>query len=109
MCYMTQISLGRPRDLFSREYLRSTLQVWVLWFGVAFTYYGMVLASAEILRVRNEESKYLTFWTIANWMSKNCQKLDIFSKKLTKIVIFCNKIANGNFVEKKTIFVNLKI
>ena len=25
---------------------------------------------------------------IAKWMSKNCQKLDIFSKKLAKIVIF---------------------
>ncbi|RUS79771.1 hypothetical protein EGW08_012487, partial [Elysia chlorotica] len=47
--------LGRPRDLLSREYLRSTLQVWVLWFGVAFTYYGMVLASAEVLRLRNSE------------------------------------------------------
>ncbi|CAG5123519.1 unnamed protein product [Candidula unifasciata] len=49
------ISLGRPRDLLSREYLRSTLQLWVLWFGIAFTYYGMVLASSEVLRVRNEE------------------------------------------------------
>ncbi|XP_005108859.2 putative transporter SVOPL [Aplysia californica] len=50
-----EITLGRPRDLFSREYLRSTLQVWLLWFGVAFTYYGMVLASAEVLRVRNKD------------------------------------------------------
>ena len=33
-------------------------------------------------------------------MSKNCQKLDIFSKKLTKIVNIFNKIANDNFVEK---------
>ncbi|GFO32724.1 synaptic vesicle 2-related protein [Plakobranchus ocellatus] len=50
-----EIPLGRPRDLFSREYLRSTLQTWVLWFGVAFTYYGMVLASSEVLRLRNAE------------------------------------------------------
>ena len=35
-------------------------------------------------------------------MSKNYQKLYILKKK----VIFFNKIANGNFVEKKTIFVN---
>ena len=34
-------------------------------------------------------------------MLKNCQKLDTFFKK---IVIFFNKIANGNFVEKMTIF-----
>ncbi|KAH9518620.1 hypothetical protein Btru_005805 [Bulinus truncatus] len=49
------IQLGRLRDVFSREYLRSTLQLWFLWFGVAFTYYGMVLANAEILRIRNQE------------------------------------------------------
>ena len=41
-------------------------------------------------------------------MSKNCQKLDIFSKKLTKIVIFFNKIANGNFVEKNDNFCQIK-
>ena len=29
--------------------------VWVLWFGTALSYYGMVLASAEILQLRNEE------------------------------------------------------
>jgi len=27
--------------------------VWVLWFGTALTYYGMVLASAEILQLHN--------------------------------------------------------
>ncbi|XP_055861503.1 putative transporter SVOPL [Biomphalaria glabrata] len=50
------VPLGRLKDVFSREYLRSTLQLWFLWFGVAFTYYGMVLANAEVLRIRNEES-----------------------------------------------------
>ncbi|CAL1534353.1 unnamed protein product [Lymnaea stagnalis] len=49
------VALGRLKDVFSREYLRSTLQLWLLWFGVAFTYYGMVLASTEVLRIRNEE------------------------------------------------------
>lgn len=50
-----EVPLGRPKDLMGREYLRSTLQVWLLWFGVAFTYYGMVLASAEVLRLRNSD------------------------------------------------------
>ena len=39
-------------------------------------------------------------------MSKNCQKLDIFFKKIDKIVIFFNKIAIGNFVEKNDNFNN---
>ena len=29
--------------------------VWLLWFGTALSYYGMVLASAEILQLKNEE------------------------------------------------------
>ena len=41
-----QTQLGRPLDLFSPEYLRSTLQLWLLWFGTAFAYYGMVLVSS---------------------------------------------------------------
>ncbi|KAL4224126.1 hypothetical protein ACF0H5_017579 [Mactra antiquata] len=44
---------GNPRDLFSPMYLRTTFMVWLLWFGTALSYYGMVLASAEILQLRN--------------------------------------------------------
>uniref|UniRef100_A0A2C9M8D3 Major facilitator superfamily (MFS) profile domain-containing protein n=1 Tax=Biomphalaria glabrata TaxID=6526 RepID=A0A2C9M8D3_BIOGL len=55
------VPLGRLKDVFSREYLRSTLQLWFLWFGVAFTYYGMVLANAEVLRIRNEECLPINF------------------------------------------------
>lgn len=46
---------GNPRELFSPAYLKTTLMVWVLWFGTALSYYGMVLASAEILQLKNEE------------------------------------------------------
>jgi len=34
----------------------------------------------------------LTLWKIAIWMSKNCSKLDNFSKKLPKIFIFSKKL-----------------
>ncbi|XP_052238699.1 putative transporter SVOPL [Dreissena polymorpha] len=47
---------GHPKLLFSRSYLRTTLQLWVLWFGTALTYYGMVLASAEILQLHNAKT-----------------------------------------------------
>lgn len=46
---------GHPKLLFSRSYRRTTLQCWVLWFGTALTYYGMVLASAEILQLHNKK------------------------------------------------------
>ncbi|KAK3606569.1 hypothetical protein CHS0354_041539 [Potamilus streckersoni] len=46
---------GNPRDLFSASYLRTSLQIFVLWFGTALSYYGMVLASAEILQLHNIE------------------------------------------------------
>ncbi|XP_071094452.1 putative transporter SVOPL [Haliotis cracherodii] len=50
-----EVERGKFSDLFNKNYLRSTLQLWLLWFGTAFSYYGMVLASAEILRVENEK------------------------------------------------------
>ncbi|XP_035829523.1 putative transporter SVOPL [Aplysia californica] len=45
-----EVERGKFSNLFSPEYKRTTLQLWVLWFTMAFFYYGMVLASAEILR-----------------------------------------------------------
>ncbi|KAK6190710.1 hypothetical protein SNE40_002513 [Patella caerulea] len=45
-----EIQLGQFKDLFSSHYLRTTIQLWLLWFCAAFTYYGMILASAELLR-----------------------------------------------------------
>ncbi|ESO95523.1 hypothetical protein LOTGIDRAFT_160688 [Lottia gigantea] len=45
-----EVQLGRFSDIFSPDYLRTTLHLWLLWFCAAFTYYGMVLASAELLR-----------------------------------------------------------
>ena len=44
---------GHPKLLFSRPYIRTTIQIWILWCGTALTYYGMVLASAEILQQHN--------------------------------------------------------
>ncbi|XP_052214568.1 putative transporter SVOPL isoform X12 [Dreissena polymorpha] len=49
----SQSKQGSPRDLFSRTYCVTTLMVWILWFGTALSYYGMVLASAEILQIKN--------------------------------------------------------
>ncbi|NXU52621.1 SVOP protein, partial [Turnix velox] len=40
---------GRFKDLLHPKYLRTTLQIWIIWFGIAFAYYGVILASAELL------------------------------------------------------------
>lgn len=48
---------GKMSDLFSPMYKRTTIQLWVLWFVTAFTYYGMVLASAEILQIHNADKQ----------------------------------------------------
>ncbi|XP_051008400.1 putative transporter SVOPL [Acomys russatus] len=40
---------GRFADLLDSKYLRSTLQIWVIWLGISFAYYGVILASAELL------------------------------------------------------------
>ncbi|KAL4224242.1 hypothetical protein ACF0H5_017695 [Mactra antiquata] len=49
----TEEDRGHPKLLISPAYRRTTIQVWILWFGTALTYYGMVLASAEILQLHN--------------------------------------------------------
>ncbi|XP_053575656.1 putative transporter SVOPL [Bombina bombina] len=40
---------GRILDLFDRKYLRTSLQLWVIWVGISFAYYGVILASSELL------------------------------------------------------------
>ncbi|GAB5568820.1 putative transporter SVOPL isoform X1 [Prionailurus iriomotensis] len=40
---------GRFADLLDAKYLRTTLQIWVIWLGISFAYYGVILASAEML------------------------------------------------------------
>uniref|UniRef100_A0A8C4WGY7 SVOP like n=1 Tax=Gopherus evgoodei TaxID=1825980 RepID=A0A8C4WGY7_9SAUR len=40
---------GRFRDLLDSKYLRTTLQIWIIWLGISFAYYGVILASAELL------------------------------------------------------------
>ncbi|XP_027429630.1 putative transporter SVOPL isoform X3 [Zalophus californianus] len=40
---------GRFADLLGAKYLRTTLQIWVIWVGISFAYYGVILASAELL------------------------------------------------------------
>uniref|UniRef100_A0A7N4P081 SVOP like n=1 Tax=Sarcophilus harrisii TaxID=9305 RepID=A0A7N4P081_SARHA len=40
---------GRFADLLDGKYLRTTLQIWIIWLGISFAYYGVILASAELL------------------------------------------------------------
>lgn len=37
------------KDLWSKKYLRSTIVLWVIWFGVNFGYYGFVLWTPTLL------------------------------------------------------------
>lgn len=40
---------GRIKDLVDPKFLRTSLQVWLIWLGISFAYYGIILASAELL------------------------------------------------------------
>ncbi|XP_053112225.1 putative transporter SVOPL [Hemicordylus capensis] len=40
---------GRLKDLLDPKYLRTSLQIWIIWLGISFAYYGIILASAELL------------------------------------------------------------
>jgi putative MFS transporter len=48
------VRAGKTRlaDLFAPAYVRRTLMLWILWFGITFTYYGMFLFLPSILFAR---------------------------------------------------------
>ncbi|XP_076434867.1 synaptic vesicle 2-related protein-like [Babylonia areolata] len=51
-----KVPLASIRDLFSPEYLRSTLLLWPFWFVVSLAYYGIVLASPYLLSDQEDGS-----------------------------------------------------
>ena len=59
-------SSARFGDLFSPRYLRRTVMLWILWFGVVLTYYGMfvfvptLLAERGLSVVRSNEFFFLS-------------------------------------------------
>ncbi|XP_069084085.1 putative transporter SVOPL isoform X1 [Pleurodeles waltl] len=40
---------GKFMDVLHSKYLRTTLQLWIIWLGISFAYYGVILASSELL------------------------------------------------------------
>ncbi|XP_069820125.1 putative transporter SVOPL [Dendropsophus ebraccatus] len=42
-------STGKFLDLLDPKYLRTSLQIWVIWLGISFAYYGTILVSTELL------------------------------------------------------------
>ncbi|XP_068183752.1 synaptic vesicle 2-related protein-like isoform X1 [Antennarius striatus] len=45
-----QKNRGQFKDLFSSEYRRTTLLLWFIWFANAFSYYGIILLTPELLQ-----------------------------------------------------------
>ncbi|XP_041816100.1 synaptic vesicle 2-related protein [Chelmon rostratus] len=41
---------GQIKDLFARQYWRTTLLLWLIWFANAFSYYGIVLLTTELFQ-----------------------------------------------------------
>ncbi|XP_068609303.1 synaptic vesicle 2-related protein-like [Brachionichthys hirsutus] len=46
----TQKDRGQIKDLLSPLYWRTTLLLWFIWFVIAFSYYGLVLLSSQLLQ-----------------------------------------------------------
>ncbi|XP_057674107.1 synaptic vesicle 2-related protein-like [Corythoichthys intestinalis] len=45
-----QNNRGRLQDLFTKEYYRTTLLLWFIWFSFSFTYYGIILLTTEMFQ-----------------------------------------------------------
>ncbi|KAI0234006.1 hypothetical protein LSAT2_015819 [Lamellibrachia satsuma] len=45
----SHVERGKFTDLLSPDFLRTTILLWIVWFITAFSYYGIVLVSTEII------------------------------------------------------------
>ncbi|XP_019727766.1 synaptic vesicle 2-related protein isoform X2 [Hippocampus comes] len=50
LCNIQRNRRGRLRDLFTRQYYKTTLLLWFIWFSFAFTYYGIILLTTELFQ-----------------------------------------------------------
>ncbi|CAG2253827.1 unnamed protein product [Mytilus edulis] len=50
------VQRGEFKDLFSSNYVGTTVMLWVLWFATAFSYYGMVLVTEILQKKKTGES-----------------------------------------------------
>ncbi|XP_061553999.1 LOW QUALITY PROTEIN: synaptic vesicle 2-related protein-like [Phycodurus eques] len=50
VCDIQRNDRGRLRDLFTRQYYKTTLLLWFIWFSFAFTYYGIILLTTEMFQ-----------------------------------------------------------
>ncbi|XP_077459695.1 synaptic vesicle 2-related protein-like isoform X2 [Stigmatopora argus] len=48
-----QNNRGRLQDLFTKEYCKTTLLLWFIWFSFAFNYYGIILLTTEMFQARD--------------------------------------------------------
>ena len=46
---------GRLKDLFNREFRRTTLLLWLIWAGCSFVYYGVVLMTTELFETPGDD------------------------------------------------------
>lgn len=51
MLHILQVPRGRLCDLFTKAYARTSIQLFLLWLGVACIYYGVILTQSEILEM----------------------------------------------------------
>lgn len=49
----SRVKPGRFSDLFSKDHRLHTIILWIVWFTNSFSYYGIVLLTAEIFQVGN--------------------------------------------------------
>ncbi|XP_071321888.1 synaptic vesicle 2-related protein-like [Trachinotus anak] len=45
-----QTDRGQIKDLFTPQYMRTTLLLWFIWFANAFSYYGIILLTTEMFQ-----------------------------------------------------------
>ncbi|XP_042903272.1 synaptic vesicle 2-related protein-like isoform X2 [Parasteatoda tepidariorum] len=91
------VERGRFRDLFSKEFRKTTLLFWCIWLGIASTYYGIIFLTPTIIQkgglMIEENSNNVSGNAIYSYNTSESDQREIDD------VLKCTKLSNGNFFD----------
>ncbi|EDO39285.1 predicted protein, partial [Nematostella vectensis] len=68
---------GRVADLFLKDQWKTTILLWIIWFNLAFAYYGIVLTTTELFQTISTEGKCASSGKHSSKADCGCQLLGV--------------------------------
>ncbi|XP_048582883.1 synaptic vesicle 2-related protein isoform X2 [Nematostella vectensis] len=68
---------GQVADLFLKDQWKTTILLWIIWFNLAFAYYGIVLTTTELFQTISTEGKCASSGKHSSKADCGCQLLGV--------------------------------